>query len=219
MLLKLTNILIFGDSISAGQYVEPKYRFSESLRNFLRDEFANVHLDVVAKSGQTSRQALLHFPDSVNEYPVDILFVQLGINDANYWDSEGGRHPRVSLGAFTENCKEIVDRAVLFGVGQIRLFTSHKLEKMVMKNGKQVQLNELVKPYNDAIIKICLEGISNLKVFDIQKAWSELPEIIQRESLIPNDGVHLSIKGHEIYSDLLAKLIRADSELNLGKLK
>jgi lysophospholipase L1-like esterase len=123
----VTNILLFGDSISAGQYVEPKYRFSEILRNHLKDEFANVHLDVVAKSGQTTRQALLHFPEYINEYPVDILFVQLGINDANCWQSEGGRHPRVGLRAFTENCKEIVDRAMLAGVGHVRLFTSHKL--------------------------------------------------------------------------------------------
>ena len=219
MLVKLKNILLLGDSISAGQYVEPKYRFSKSLQNFLRDEFVNVHLDVVAKSGQTSRQALLHFPNIINKYPIDILFIQLGINDANYWESEGGRHARVSLGAFTENCKEIVDRAILSGVSQIRFFTSHKLEKMVIQNGQQVQLNELVKPYNDAIIKICWEGISNLKVFDIQKVWGDLPKIIHRESLLPNDGVHLSIKGHEVYSDLLAKLIRADTELNLGKLR
>jgi lysophospholipase L1-like esterase len=215
----VTNILLFGDSISAGQYVEPKYRFSESLRNHLKDEFANVHLDVVAKSGQTTRQALLHFPEYINEYPVDILFVQLGINDANYWQSEGGRHPRVGLRAFTENCKEIVDRAMLAGVGHVRLFTSHKLEKMVLINGEQVQLNDLMKPYNDSIIEICHQGLSNLKVFDFQKAWCELPEIIHLESLLPNDGVHLSVKGHKIYSDLLAKLIRADTELNLGKLK
>ena len=215
----MTNILLFGDSISAGQYVEPRYRFPEILRNLLKEEFANVHLDVVAKSGQTTRQALLHFPECVNEYPVDILFVQIGINDANYWQSEGGRHPRVGLKAFTENCKEIIDRAMLAGVSQIRFFTSHKLEKMVLKNGWQANFNDLIKPYNDSIIEICREGLSNLKVYDIQKEWNEFPESIYREFLLPNDGVHLSIKGHKIYSDLLAQLIRTDMELNLGKLK
>jgi lysophospholipase L1-like esterase len=108
---------------------------------------------------------------------------------------------------------------MLAGVGHVRLFTSHKLEKQVLKNGEQVQLNELMKPYNDSIIEICQQGLSNLKVFDFQKAWCELSEIIHLESLLPNDGVHLSVKGHKIYSDLLANFIRADRELNLGKLK
>jgi lysophospholipase L1-like esterase len=215
----LTNLLLFGDSISAGQYIEPRHRFSEHLRNFLRDDFQNVHLDVLAKSGQTTRQALMQFPDYLNEYPIDILFVQLGINDANYWLSEGGEHPRVSLGAFRENCQEIISRAQLAGVTQIRFFTNHIVKKTILTKGGAFELNDLVKPYNNSIVEICQVGPSSVKAYDFQRAWNNFPDKDIDEFLLPNDGVHLSIKGHETYFDQLSKIKKSDKEKKIVEVK
>lgn len=124
-----TKMYILGDSISAGQYVGKDKKFTHILQNSDFFRRRRILLQVDAISGQTSRQALLHFPEKLQIHKIDFLLIQLGINDSNYWLSEGGLHPRVSVGSFRANIEEIIARAKLINIPKIALITNHKLTK------------------------------------------------------------------------------------------
>ena len=212
----MRSLLLFGDSITAGQYIKPSARFTEKMRRFLWENSLEVNLDVQAVSGQTSRQALIRFPDLINEYRVDVLLVQLGINDANYWKSEGGLHPRVSLNSFRENILELISRAKLAGVEQIRLLTNHTTNKIVQSNLETFDLHSLVSPYNHILREIATDAVDEVSLYDVEREWLMLSPEDREASLIPNDGVHLSEFGHMVYFRILKDFLLNDEELNFG---
>ncbi len=214
--LELQNLLLFGDSITAGQYVPPSDRFTEKLRHFFYKESYNLGFDVLAVSGQTTRQALLCFPGYINEYKVDYLLVQLGINDANYWQSEGGLHPRVSSGAFRENVLEIIERAKLAGVQQVRLVTNHSINKLVYIDDDFFQLNKFVSDYNQIVKDVAGRFNKSVAVYDLAKLWEELPQDLKIAALLPDDGVHLSSIGHEFYFNCLKEFLLKDGDIELA---
>ena len=63
-------------------------------------------------------------PYEVQSHGVDILLVQFGMNDCNYWQSDHGL-PRVSRASFRANLEEIVERAFRFGARRVLLNTNH----------------------------------------------------------------------------------------------
>jgi lysophospholipase L1-like esterase len=75
-------------------------------------------------NGNTRRQALERMPYEVQSHPLDVLLVQFGMNDCNYWRTYHGL-PRVSQAAFRANLAEIIERAFRFGAQRVLLNTNH----------------------------------------------------------------------------------------------
>ena len=202
-----TRMYILGDSISAGQFVDPDKKFTQLLQNsnFFRER--NIHLNVDAISGQTSRQALLYFPEKLQIHKIDFLLIQLGINDSNYWLSEGGSHPRVSLESFRANIEEIISRVRLNNISKIALLTNHKLSKKISVN-KEILLLEDSKSAYDGVVRQ-IAKTSGVSCYDVSNEWDSIPNFSEKKLLL-DDGVHLSEIGHTHYASIIEDFLKND---------
>ncbi len=202
-----TRMYILGDSISAGQFVDPDKKFTQLLQNsnFFRER--NIHLNVDAISGQTSRQALLYFPEKLQIHKIDFLLIQLGINDSNYWLSEGGSHPRVSLESFRANIEEIISRVRLNNISKIALLTNHKLSKKISVN-KEILLLEDSKSAYDGVVRQ-IAKTSGISCYDVSNKWESIPNFSEKKLLL-DDGVHLSEIGHTHYALIIEDFLKND---------
>jgi lysophospholipase L1-like esterase len=198
---------ILGDSISAGQFIDQDKKFTQLLQksNFFRDR--NIMLQVDAISGQTSRQALLYFPEKLQKNKIDFLLIQLGINDSNYWLSEGGSHPRVSVESFRANIMEIIARARLKNISKIVLLTNHKLSKKIAVSNETSFLEDSKQIYDEVLRE--LAQVNDVSCYDISNEWPNISNF-GGEKLLLDDGVHLSEIGHVQYALIIEKFLKND---------
>jgi len=198
--------MLFGDSITAGQYMRPRYRWPSIFGRGLEADFPGSYdVDVRAISGETSRQALLRFPQALAESPVDDLFIQFGFNDANFWESEGGLHPRVSLSSFKANLEEMVERGKQQGVQNIVIATNHTVLKQ-MSNGLSLQESKI--RYDEVSREVARE--QDCKCFDIALLLKEYKSSEIKEFLLAKpDQLHLSQLGHAFYAKVFLDFWRS----------
>ncbi len=202
-----TRMYILGDSISAGQFVAQDKRFTHLLQksNFFRDRNIMLHVDAI--SGQTSRQALLYFPEKLQIHKIDFLLIQLGINDSNYWLSEGGSHPRVSVESFRANIMEIIVRARLKNISKIVLLTNHKLSKKITVNNESSFLEDSKQVYDNVLRN--LAQTNDVSCYDISNEWPSI-STYSGDKLLLGDGVHLSEIGHSQYALIIEQFLKND---------
>jgi lysophospholipase L1-like esterase len=202
-----TKMYILGDSISAGQFIDQDKKFTHLLQKskFFRDRNIILHVDAI--SGQTSRQALLYFPEKLRIHKIDFLLIQLGINDSNYWLSEGGSHPRVSVESFRANIIEIITRARLNNISKIVLLTNHKLSKKIIVNNEASFLEDSKQIYDDILRE--LAQTNDVSCYDISNEWPNISNF-SGEKLLLDDGVHLSEIGHGQYALIIEKFLKND---------
>lgn len=202
------KIAFFGDSITYGQGVSPfktwVTRLASDLEVWLGD---NLVVSNCGINGNTTRQALERMPYDVQSHRVDIIFIQFGLNDCNYWDSDGGL-PRVSPKAFEANLYEIVERSRRFGAEIIFMHTNHPTNKKMNKSNNGYQENN--KFYN-SITRSVANSLDDVILVDFEK---ECDLLIQSgkytvADLLLKDGVHLSQIGHDIYYDTLEPVVKS----------
>lgn len=197
-------VLLFGDSITAGQYVSPRHRWTHLLKTGDYSFWEKVpDFDVQAVSGETSRQALLRLPSLLNEGIYDSVILQFGLNDANIWKSEGGTHPRVSQESFVANLGEAISRAKLAGIRKIGLSTNHSVNKVTSPG---IALQDLKMVYDKLIRSVAQR--EDVFCFDIAEHFQTLSYENALSSILPPpDGVHLSVEGHKIYAHYIRDLL------------
>ena len=80
-------VAFMGNSITAGQYVDPDLRWTALVSNALLSEYlatsVNFHVLNRGVSGETTRQGLERFPADVQQHRPDIITLQFGLNDCN----------------------------------------------------------------------------------------------------------------------------------------
>ena len=133
-------------------------------------------------------------PFEVQSKKIDILFVQFGLNDCNFWKTDRGL-PRVSPESFESNLIEIIQRSKRFNIKKIILLSNYPVNtKKKYRNNKFIKNNE---KYN-SIIKKCSR---KKKVFfiDVYKYFKNSFE----KSFLNEDGIHLNQKGNKLYFDSL----------------
>jgi lysophospholipase L1-like esterase len=137
----------------------------------------------------------------------DILIVQFGMNDCNYWESDRGL-PRVSQKAFWANLHEIIDRALAFGVKEIFLNSNHptaRTEKILPYTNLTYQ--ESNEQYNAMIRKVAMERNDQVSLNEIETTFNNRISNDQNklnEYLMPApDLLHLSEKGHDLYFEIV----------------
>jgi len=190
----MKKIFFFGDSICAGQHVSVHDGWVSKISRSLEGR-AIVMCSAV--SGRTTRQALECMAYEVTSFSPDIMIIQFGMNDCNYWETDMGL-PRVSVESFRGNIKEIVDRAFAYGVKAVFLNANHTTgltaEKMKHTDITYQDSNAL---YGSVISDVAIEcQCAGLRVFfnDMNEEFGGyVPEL-----LLP-DKLHLSKKGHEVY--------------------
>lgn len=203
------RLVFMGDSITYGQYVDAPLRWTEIVTERLLREFyntaVNIHTVNSGVSGETTRQGLERFPQSVQNHRPDIMTLQFGLNDCNCWVTDEGL-PRVSETAYRANLVEMVDRARRFGAQQIVLSTNHPtLRTKILLSGDSLETRR--KRYNDIVRDVAHE--TNVRLADIEEAFKPIPEDDLRSLLLDYpDQLHLSVAGHRHYAEAIYPFVK-----------
>ena len=191
----MKKIVFFGDSITYGQYIDPKYIWTTIITNNLSKNKKLITFRN-AVSGETSRQLLLRYSRGVQEIKPDILTIQCGLNDCNYWVSDNGL-PRVSENAYRANLNEMIDRALAFNVKHIIFIGSHPVTKKITG---PITLEESRRKYNTIFKEVAQNRL--ITYIDIETEFVNIKEYLLQ------DGIHLSKNGHIKYAEIIEHFIR-----------
>ena len=192
------NVVFFGDSICFGQFVSPDKGWITRISNELSKLNGEVVVSNPSISGNTTRMALSRMAYDVQAHGIDILYIQYGINDSNYWDTDFGL-PRVSPDCFEANLKEIIWRGRVSGAKKILINTNHPTAKEIIVDGKTVPHQDGNERYNEIARKVANET-AGAQLIDMEKVFLDVISngTPLSELLLP-DGIHLSQKGHDLY--------------------
>lgn len=198
----MLTVVFFGDSICAGQFVSPHRTWVTRIAQKLEEEFgSDVWINNASHSGDTTRLALERMAYDVLSHGLDILLIQFGLNDCNYWVSDRG-HPRVAPAAFQENLREMITRARRYKAREILLVTNHPTLRTETFEHIAVVYQECNEQYNRLIRHVAKqEGVD---LIDIETAWqSRVASGGDLHSLLLSDRVHLARPGHDLYLSLV----------------
>jgi len=179
---------------------------AEALSSELDHEIIVVNASV---NGSTTRQALERMPYEVQSHGVEILLVQFGLNDCNFWVTDRGL-PRVSPEGFEANLIEIVRRGIHFGAKAIFLHTNHPTCKTLdAKPFSCMPYEESARLYNQIIRRVAARYTDSVHLNDIEKAWiAHCADSKNRlEYYLLADGLHLNQAGHDLYYKLVERPI------------
>ena len=199
------RLFFFGDSICFGQGVAVHKgwvaRISAALNEATREGGRGVMVSNPSINGNTTRQALERMPYDIQTQQADLLLIQFGMNDCNYWETDGGV-PRVSPNAFAANLEEIITRAFTCGVRRVIVNTNHPTGRdqmeMPLAGVTYQQSNER---YNQLIREVAT-GMGERVILNDTEARFKSYTKNNREALLKlvlPDLVHLSEAGHELY--------------------
>ena len=206
------RVMFFGDSICVGQgasihkgWVAKTAAHFDGVREGLSGGILVMNNSV---NGRTTRQALEDMPYHVQGQSPDILIVQYGMNDCNYWLSDHGL-PRVSPEAFKENLREIIRRGKHFGARYVLLNNNHPTnltsEKMV---NSDITFEDSNRKYNAVIRDLASELGGDILFQDIEMHFqSLLGEGADLSKFLLDDGMHLGESGHQVYFDLISPVL------------
>jgi acyl-CoA thioesterase I len=203
------RIIFFGDSIFVGQGVSPNQTFvtrlaaeAEQVCGAGDDSPAVYNCSV---NGHTSRQALERMGFDVQTHGVDLMVLQFGLNDCNYWVTDRGL-TRVGERAFAANLQEIIHRALWFGARRILLLTNHPVKKVLVEHPFfATSYADSSRRYNELIREVSRGAPTEVQLVDVEAEWERQIQEgrVQLEQLILRDGIHLSAKGHLLYHKIV----------------
>ena len=197
------RVLHMGDSITSGQFVDPKIRWTALIEEKLRVAFGpgvteSIHSGV---PGDTSRMGLERFPTDVQDHEPDLVTLQFGMNDCNCWRSDRGL-PRVSEAAFKANLTEMIERCRTFGVRHLILATNPRSLRRGVVPPSAEPFEEANARYSELTREVAAE--TGIELCDVRKGFepvgdARLVELLQG----PPDLLHLSATGNDFYANLL----------------
>jgi lysophospholipase L1-like esterase len=204
----LVTLVHMGDSITFGQYLDPKLRWTSLIADkfdaMFRAESVHVRSLNCGISGETTRMGLERFPKDVQSHRPDVLTLQFGLNDCNCWLTDGGA-PRVSPNAYRANLVEMIDRARRFGARHIILANNHRtLRRKPMISGEP--LEDANARYSEILRSVATECKTTF--CDVRAAFEPLSDVELDDSLLPYpDLLHLSAKGNALYCSAIYPLV------------
>lgn len=198
------RVTFFGDSICTGQHVAIHQgwvtRTSLELSKILDASKGEIVVTNSSVNGRTTRQALETMAYEIQSHAPEIVIIQFGMNDCNYWKSDNGL-PRVSEASFAANLEEIVQRSFHYGAKEVFLNTNHPTTLIKSKfPNTEITYQESNELYNQAIRSVAQSTKANLN--DLENHFIQL---IQQNGidlgalLLEEDQLHLSPLGHDAY--------------------
>lgn len=210
------KIIFFGDSICVGQNLSIHRgwvtRVSARLAE-MDDPRAQIIVLNASANGRTTRLALEAMPYEVQSQNADIIILQFGMNDCNYWQTDYGV-PRVSPKAFEANLDEIITRAFNRDVKKVLINTNHPtgLTDRIMP-GTSISYQDSNALYNTIIRRVAQRGDERVVLNDIEQFFFEHaggdPKRLEELLLPAPDLLHLSDKGHELYCRYIGPVVEA----------
>lgn len=202
----MTNILIFGDSITWGAY-DSKGGWVERLKLFYFDECLkdnNIDMDVynLGVSGDTSGDLVKRLDSEINTRLGDeetIIIVDIGINDSQVLNN--GKN-RFTLEEFKNNLEKLREISLKYSKKIIFVgltpVDDNKVNPMPWSKEKKSYQLEVVEKFNNVLKQFCNER--NLIYVDIFNKFLERDYINLLE-----DGAHPNSKGHELIFNEIKK--------------
>ena len=202
---KALKVYFFGDSICFGQLVSPHKTWINLISVDLEKIGIDTNYDIIINNpsinGCTTRQALERMPYDIQSHCPEILLVQFGMNDCNYWESDHG-NPRVSPDAFAANMKEIITRAKTFGAQEIIVNTNH----ISGRTGPampytQIAYQDSNAKYNELIRSVLQKDDPCVSLVDIENIMLHAidGDISKAARFLLPDMIHLNEAGHKFY--------------------
>ena len=211
------KFIIFGDSISVGQYVYPHITWASRLSGMIEQMSGTVGksllLQIEAVNGRTTRQALEDIPVEVQKHSPEIVMVQFGMNDCNYWLTDQGM-PRVSQGAFEQNLKEIIQRCLNFNARHIFLNTNHpSARNFPLDASPGITYENSNQAYNQIIRSVAAQyPQEKLTLTDMEAVFLndfKVNTTTAESFVLPEpDLLHLNEQGHDLYFKTLSDIVK-----------
>ena len=199
------RLVFFGDSICVGQGISVHSGWVTRIAASVEEMGKLIGRDILvvnsSVNGNTTRQALERMPYDVQSHHVDMMIVQFGMNDCNYWQTDKG-NPRVSLKAFSANLEEIIMRGKSFGAKKIVLNTNHLTARTTHKMPyTDLTYEQSNQQYNGVIREIAQKQGEDVILVDVERIFKDY---IREKSMNPQefvleDGLHLNLQGHDLY--------------------
>jgi acyl-CoA thioesterase I len=195
----MSNICIFGDSITWGAVDKAEGGWAQRLKKFIdnnTDEYETYSLGV---SGDTTINLLKRFEIESQARNPEIIILAIGTNDSAYINEIN--NTVIPLDLFEKNIKELINLARKF-TQQIVIIGLPKVDESKVQpfrdssTGKQYANNNL-KKYSDKLAEISREN---------QLIFIDVFNILSVEDL--GDGLHPNENGHKkLYEYIKNKLI------------
>ena len=209
---KNLKLVFFGDSICVGQGISIHdswvVKISKKLTNPSNSINHSLLITNSSVNGRTTRQAIENMPYEIQNHGCEILLIQFGMNDCNYWKTDKGL-PRVSKEGFKANLNEIIARAKNFGAKLIMINTNHPTPRNKLFEYANLSYQQSNLEYNQIIREVAKEN-EQVVLNDVEKHIFKL--ILENKTKLNNivldDKLHLSLIGHEIYYDLIYTKLR-----------
>jgi lysophospholipase L1-like esterase len=191
------NILIFGDSISAGRRVEKIKSWPSLLAQFLDTKDKNFTLvHNLSIPGESTSEVIKRFPIEAKVrckkiYPDDhtsIIFA-VGINDIKCVNSKD--NPAIGLEDFRKNITFLAESANEYTNHIIFVGLTLVDEQKTAPMDNVYFLNDKIKIYNEIINKECQKR--SITFLNITEEWSGFDYL----NLLSDDGIHPNEKGHQ----------------------
>lgn len=208
------KVAFFGDSVCVGQGISVTdgwvTQVAVHLNKFGQAFGRSIIVSNSSVNGRTTRQALEDMPYHVQEQDIDLLVIQFGLNDCNYWLSDNGL-PRVSPLAYVANMLEIIDRAFVSGIRRVVVNSNHPTSRTIKISPNSTLTYE---ENNERYYGLLLDSVKNyrpeLTFVDVRDHFLKIAAHAGNslETLLLDDGLHLSMTGHKAYFDLLAPVIQ-----------
>lgn len=199
----MSSVIFYGDSICSGQ----RFPVHKGWVNKISSKLDSVLVSNVSINGRTTRQALETMPHEIQAEPPDILLVQFGMNDCNYWKTDRGM-PRVSPEAFLCNLKEIINRAYNVGVKKVFVNTNHPTDLTEIMPHTKISYQSSNARYNLLIRDACRE--TQAVLIDIEDFFNKEIKRLNatRENYLLPDMLHINEDGHNLYFNIVYPIIR-----------
>ncbi len=209
-------LVAFGDSITAGVYVNVEEAFPSLIKK-------STSLEVVAAGvpGNNTDQGKQRLPNDVISYQPDLVLIEFGMND-HYLVDFGNYN--ISPVKFKENLEQMILKSrekgakpfliniqpVIEGDERDYYYSRHPVAYYEPLGG----VNGVIDYYNKIILELALN--TNTPLIDINKAFREAEKTLEltltdlistKENSGRSDGVHPTPKGHLIYAETILTVL------------
>lgn len=194
---KPLNILILGDSITAGYKLPTSSRWTNILQDKMMNKTNVLHNFINnAVSGETSNEGLKRLKEYIDIDKPDIIFIMFGINDCIH---HPGKSPNVNIIQFKKNLRDMIQLGRTAGAKDIFLITNHTiLLKEKMEGG--FYWEDKKKNYNNVIRDVA--QFENVKLIDIEKYFSYIQKSQLDKMYLP-DMLHLNELGNITFANFI----------------
>lgn len=194
----MNNILIFGDSISAGKGVNKNKSWPSLLaQNFdNRDKYSTIIYNL-SIPGESTNEILLRFSAEVNARYISksadnsyMIIFAIGINDAK---SIGSPNKAItSVNDFNKNIKKLIKLARKYTNRIAFIGLTPVDESKAAQVDTYYFLNKNILNYNNNIKNICVD--SKISFIEIARSYAKT----NFKRYLANDGIHLNESGHKM---------------------